>query len=710
MEKIIHIDPSLFVGEKAPVGEGKKHYIVGCYTPDDWQYIHEVLMQDGTLEDNIPSDQIDCSNLREHSDINAVYLLTDEEAEQLRNHPKVKYVHYDFETYPGEDIRPQPCKYLRYSDREKQYRNWWNNGTTLTPTTNPNSTDINRCGYQLLRATQKDDPFFNQGFPGTVVHNERIEYYGDGTGVDVIVGDEGCWIGHPEFSSKTGNGPTNYVGKNVICGVGSTATCDVLDLVLDAPYYIDPAWFNASPATRLTTRWDGTRVPVESVARAWWSNSTQRSSQFASIGTVTVNSNYTRDGNLGTGTSLPTVSTNHGTQCAANAFGRTQGWAFNANKWVVNVYGTYGATDRSLGTQSYFDMMKLFHQNKPNNTTYGTKDPTISSNSFGSGGVYYNPGLLGVTTAQYFYRGASAVGFTTATTPGFMQCYGWDSVNGNSSTGKFEFVDNATTDAGNQMINAGVIFCASAGNSGQKLVGSGHSDYNNYWGTGVGSTIGDKYTLGSSQIYLPTNRPGFPTHVGKFTSGGQVIYPAIIVGAIDDGYTTASLERKAIYSERGSAVDLYFPADGTMTAGAYANSAGIAYTDGTAIRRPDTYVGLGTTAYDVYFNGTSSACPGAVGLIATKLQYNRTWNWQDVKNWIKGTSLAPGMTTSYVSPSGITTVGFQSSTTFYYGTESTTATSSNWTDYYSLEGGSPIILWDAPTGKEPNSTTGSLKS
>ena len=27
----------------------KKEYIVGCYTPDDWKYIHEILMREMEL-------------------------------------------------------------------------------------------------------------------------------------------------------------------------------------------------------------------------------------------------------------------------------------------------------------------------------------------------------------------------------------------------------------------------------------------------------------------------------------------------------------------------------------------------------------------------------------------------------------------------------------------------------------------------------------
>ena len=96
------------------------------------------------------------------------------------------------------------------------------------------------------------------------------------------------WFGHIEFqnpalvtnikqannsSASSTSAPINYIGGNVLrsgySSSSTTGTCDLLDLVLDAPYYIDPAWFEADAGNRLTTRWDGTTVPVESVARSW---------------------------------------------------------------------------------------------------------------------------------------------------------------------------------------------------------------------------------------------------------------------------------------------------------------------------------------------------------------------------------------------------------------------------------------------------------
>ena len=122
--------------------------------------------------------------------------------------------------------------------------------------------------------------------------------------------------------------------------------------MLDSPYYIDPDWFEASPL-RLTTRWDGTVVPVERYARDWWSNGANRSPQFANIGTVFVTSTYTRNRAHGSNTTGPGDGT-HGTQCAGLTFGKTQGWAYNANKWVVDVYG-----DSFLGFEQYFDIIVI---------------------------------------------------------------------------------------------------------------------------------------------------------------------------------------------------------------------------------------------------------------------------------------------------------------------------------------------------------------
>ena len=79
---------------KEPSGtDVKKEYWVGCYTKDDWEFIHAELMKDGSLEDNIPTDTCECPNDCLQSETRGIYLLTDTEATALQNNHKVKYLH-----------------------------------------------------------------------------------------------------------------------------------------------------------------------------------------------------------------------------------------------------------------------------------------------------------------------------------------------------------------------------------------------------------------------------------------------------------------------------------------------------------------------------------------------------------------------------------------------------------------------------------------
>ena len=239
----------------------KKRYAVGCTSPDDWKYIHEELKKDGSLEDNIPSGIIDVDDLKEHSDTRAVYLLTDEEAEDINKHPKVLYVNLAQEDYspPSDELAADQT--FRYAQSIKNHRDYYQLPGT------PDDTDLRRAGFQLYRHSQIDDPWPHTSTGDNSVLNNRILHEGDGKDVDLIVCDEGCWFGHVEFQTNaTGGGPDNYQSGNVLTrsGVSTTSgTCDLCDLVLEAPYYIDPDFFNASPSTRLETRWDGTTVPVE---------------------------------------------------------------------------------------------------------------------------------------------------------------------------------------------------------------------------------------------------------------------------------------------------------------------------------------------------------------------------------------------------------------------------------------------------------------
>jgi len=639
-----------------------KYYAVGVTTSDAWERVHQILTADGTLENNIPNRPVECTDLKEHSPTRAVYLLTDIEAEELAKHPDILFTQINVTDYPDTPRPPPEDLYStpRYSADAKCYMDF----SGLLPDT-PNSTDLNRSGYQLLRCNQYANPWYGNSV-STVFSNTIPNTTGTGTGIDVVVGDDGGWFGHVEFANNTGYGPSDYVGGNPLPGNG---TCDVLDIVLEGPYYLDPDYFNASPGSRLTTRWDGTTVPVESVARDWWNNNLARSSQFAKFGNVFVPSYYTRANCNGTNTTR-SVDGSHGTPCMGLTYGRTFGWAYNANKWFVNAYGNNGLWP----IDNYFDILKVFHLAKSVNPTYGNKNPTICSNSWG-----YRASTP--STGYYYFRqgttGSGGVSYSSK--PNFMLYIGSA---GDGGRCKGEMVPGVNTVSGDELIATGVIFVGAAGNSNQKQVGSDQADFNNYWSdsaaTALSSATHDEF---GSTCYNTTSRRGFPQQLGKFTANGNVVYPAINIGALDDQFTGGGLERKVNYSDMGDQIDCYTPGDGTLSSSL----------SGSGYARFDqrTLPAGSLSSFDQYFNGTSSACPVATGLIAAQLQYNRTWTWTDIRAWLQ-------------------TLTEQSASTFYQGPDPSTATSADWADLNSLMGGTRRVLYNTNGSNSSGTVSGPL--
>ena len=647
----------------------EKYYTLGTHTSEQWVELHAELIADGNTYTSVPAREITVEDDRLHSPTTGSYLLTLEEATELQSDERVKFINESPEKYPEKFMPPSEVLTCATSgtptDRYTAlYNNWsqWVNSylgiysffTDVEPTLNRQGTFFRFLSFVKPNhyTVGKTNPF----------NTPKLQQAGAGENVDLIVPDNGCWLGHVEFiSSGVTNAvnPDDYIGSNVLPGNGY---CDVLDLVLDAPYYIDPNWFNADPTNRLMTRWDGTTVPVESVARSWWQDSTQRSALFAAFGNIPVSSNYTRDTANGSNSTLPSSGT-HGTQCAALAFGRTQGWAYNANKWVMNLYGTNHVGSLDIG----IDVQKIFHMHKPVNPIYNSKDPTVSSNSWGI--RKYKQGNY------YYWRTDSPVSYNYQTEPAFIDVLG---SKGDAGRFKSELKDSSLTQAGNELTQAGVICIVAAGNSGQQLVNPDHPNYDNsislntttplylrnFWETDGYRSIGT------------TNRRGFPGHMGKtesqtFQGNTTVKFPVIQVGALESN-TGSNNERIADYSDRGPAIDLFSSGAGAMAATVDTYSASSIPT----IQRVDgVYSALSAGATDLSqiggcrdteFTGTSAACPVAAGFLASVMQYNRDWTYENLRTWIE------------------TNVTSQSNPTMYHGVEPTTPTDMNWLyEYYS---------------------------
>jgi hypothetical protein len=723
----------------------EKYYTVGTHTAEQWSELHSELIADGNVYQSVPSRQVTIVDDKLHSPTRGSYLLTQQEANELKADERVKFINLSPEKYPdifeipAEDVICVTNNIL--TDKwSNPYNNWqfWANSYGVRNDFTATEPTINRTTAQY-RMQSKRSPWKTSTTNDTSPISAKLQQVGAGENVDIICCDNGTWIGHTEFiNSGVTNGvdPTDYVGGNVLPGNGY---CDVLDLVLDAPYYIDPNWFNASASTRLMTRWDGTTVPVESVALSWWRDSTQRSSSFAAFGNIPVDLDYNRDDCHGSNTILPysrdfsvtpgtpvrlIMNGNHGTQCASLIYGRTHGWAYNANKWHLNLLGFKNVGSYEIG----FDVQKVFHQYKPVNTLYNTKDPTMSSNSWGlrkddKSGTHYH--FRGGGAVPYGGAGPATNNETDPVTglpipvtePGFIS---WLGQQGDSGRWKSELYDNSMTAAGDELTQAGVIFVVAAGNSNQQQVNPDHPNYDNRISNNSTNTFyQDQFEeLGGYESTGSTNRRGFPQHIGKtesqtFQGNTSVKFPAINVGALDDDMVSGyQQDRKASYSDCGNAIDLFVPADGTLAAtrGDYSDFFGfnlfnldVERVDGSysALNALDTYPYKGpgenttlgadgqamggdtvyqkyfTACRDVRFSGTSAACPVACGFLAIVMQYNRGWNYDDLRNWIQNN------------------VQDQITSDMYDGAEPTTATA-NWAaDYRSLLGADRKILYQA---------------
>ena len=122
----------------------------------------------------------------------------------------------------------------------------------------------------------------------------------------------------------------------------------------------------------------------------------------------------------------------------------------------------------------------------------------------------------------------SPAGVQYSSLPQFMNNFSQTSI-------RFEYVGNSMVTAGDEMIDAGVIFVCSSGNTNQKLVKADHPDYDNYWATSPDTAYANAYTTYYGYLaYNSINRQGFPGQIGKLGSGSNSLYRTIPVGALDD--------------------------------------------------------------------------------------------------------------------------------------------------------------------------------
>ena len=290
----------------------------------------------------------------------------------------------------------------------------------------------------------------------------------------------------------------------------------------------------------------------------------------------------------------------HGTHVAGIAAGKTYGWAKNARIYSVKVSGLEGSGDSGTGISvtDCFDVIKLWHRNKPIDPTTGKKRPTIVNMSWGYRTTYSSAGIQSLT-----YRGTT---YSDASTTGNAN-YRWTNYgilpltsDGGTTYTTNTRVGSVDTDI-QELIDEGVHVIIAGGNNYHKIDDATGADYNNY------ITVS-----GVSKYY----------HRGSSPFDDE----AMKVGCIDSTAYSASLDQKAEFSETGPGIDIFAPGSGIISCTSNTNiHSAVAYNKDGGFKQ-------------VSLAGTSQAAPQVCGLGALYLQLNPGARPAQLKSWFLNTA------------------------------------------------------------------------
>lgn len=629
-----------------------KKYTIKVIDSTDWEEFHHLLC-DESSEENIPNRCVVCWDDKLHSPTRGTFLLHANEVNKLKNHPQVEWIELSPKDNPDSYPKPSPATY-RWGKDVKIYRDLDNFGP---PVSSPTSVELDRTNWGTKRVAISTNGDF-----WTTTGNASGDYASlttdltydmDGRNVDIIIHDSGVLQYHPEFLDENGQSR-------------------VRDIILDGPYFIDPDYFINN--NYLYTKADGRTGITTASAIDWWENSNSRSNEFLTIGTISVNnSSYTERNALGDSLDGSNgMTSGHGTACAALSAGKNFGCAFKANIW--NMPGISDAVGMDIETN--YDAMKIFHKYKKANPVTGRKNPTIVNGSWGYQAAFGTSDIV-----NYKFRGS--IGIFTGSDPVTDQVTAMKEGLSNQIVGAYKSWSSSSRSSSNdtaakEMMDEGVIYVAAAGNNNQRLgIGTDDPDRLNYMED-------DYFNSGDPRSEFPGNATPCnhrdwmnPQGIGFSTTTDPEFHPVVCVGAMDDSAysNNTSLESKASYSNNGPGIDVWAPADETLSAGTNGVSS---YED---FQRYDD-----TRFYDCRFNGTSAAAPVATGALALYLQYNPTATSREVKDWLKNHG--------------------SKVTTDYQDSQPDDTQTTYWTFSFTLRGAEKRILFNPFTNNTPVSIEG----
>jgi len=638
----------------------------------DWKEIHDYIIYENNLDD-IPNRQISVVSELAFSPKRSVYSMSEDEADVLRNHPKVGLVTYSsmhnevvLEQRKYDEEFDRLTDAFRFQDtlnstkfytdaagmsqtptdcKTEHISHWRRSSNSMTavggvkdnvPQGTLNTTEtgyavglgsvnpgvgLTFTQWGLLRHGYKENPF-KAGYPDSVngsVDNEvitdkDIAYSLTGKHVDIVIMDTGVVWNHPDFLLP---------GITTISEYRSTTDSDGNS-------------YDWSSELKKYTRVRDILIDGTADFGIDWAANGLTAPGSGSLG------NYTRANAL---SQSNLMGGGHGTHVASTAAGKAFGWAPEANIWSIACVDTssLGWAEPSDG----FDYIKVWHKNKPINPVTGRKNPTIVNCSWGHRQFFVYSFTGHPYTATF--RGTSYTREQIEADNNAAPAIYWINEANSGNPWWKEFTTKKTT--GQASIDElyedpdckDIILVMAAGNSGMRngkqdlpLEYGGEGDYDNEI-----TSASFNYASGYDSYY---NRPGTP----GITGIGQPDAP-IKVGSIDSqrqgqgagstrvGHSgTFAQEKISWFSNRGPAVDV-------LAAGSDIWAAYHSNTDDTNDpRRPVFDTSLPNSDFTRRANafncdslsGTSMATPQVVGVIAQKLQADPSMNRIDVRNWL----------------------------------------------------------------------------
>tara|TARA_B100000424_G_scaffold68307_1_gene50660 strand:- start:38 stop:1888 length:1851 start_codon:yes stop_codon:yes gene_type:complete len=424
-----------------------QEFTVCVKNESDWTEIHNYIINETNL-DNIPNRRISCTSDMKFSPRRAVYSMSVNEANILKNHSKVEWVEqssmYNYVVLLQRKYDEEFDKIADINRFKIDCRNIRANKATAI---DPGSTlDFTQWGIHRHQSTANN-------FGSDLIISDDSQYSLTGKNVDIVIMDTGVRWDHPDFL------------KSDVSSFSTKADTRVRDILIHGAeeYGIDWA------AQGLTPPGSGFLL------------------------------NYTESNVLSSSTFNGSW---HGTHVAGTAAGNQFGAAFESNIWSIACVdrSDVGWSEPSDG----FDYIKVWHKNKPVNPETGLRNPTIVNCSWGhrqfvrkslSYDVTFRGTSYTKTQVDVGAGAVPAVHYLEPITAGSVVYYSFTTKKTTGQSSADELVNDA--DCQN------VILICSAGNSNGKQEIKNGIDYDNEFTSGT-----FYYSSGYDNYY---NRSGTPS-------------------------------------------------------------------------------------------------------------------------------------------------------------------------------------------------------